>query len=115
MSETPCESHKQSRCRKVTHNYGHPRKVKDCGRNASHEMQKGQDINKGLLKGLKAGERLMNPSIRILLEGKAQTTPRAKWRSSTSACRGVAQNVLDIADIVRDGDFTSNYGDALVG
>src|SRR4051812_3079513 len=38
---------------------------------------------------------------------KAQTTTRAKWRSSLSAYRSVLQNVLDTADIVRDGDITS--------
>jgi len=32
---------------------------------------------------------------------------RAKWRSSMSACRSVAQNVLDTADIVRDRDFST--------
>src|SRR3954471_11788468 len=35
--------------------------------------------------------------------GNAQTTTRAKWRSSLSAYRSVLQNVLDTADIVRDG------------
>ncbi len=35
-------------------------------------------------------------------------TKRAKWRSSMSAYTSVAQNVLDTADIVRDGDLTSS-------
>ena len=30
---------------------------------------------------------------------------RAKWRSSLSAYRSVLENVLDTADIVRDGIF----------
>jgi len=36
------------------------------------------------------------------LETRKPTT-RAKWRSSMSAYRGVLQNVLDTADIVREG------------
>ena len=36
-------------------------------------------------------------------------TKRAKWRSSMSAYTSVAQNVLDTADIVRDGDFSPRY------
>ncbi|HKV81223.1 MAG TPA: hypothetical protein VJP02_23955, partial [Candidatus Sulfotelmatobacter sp.] len=39
------------------------------------------------------------------LETRKATT-RAKWRSSMSAYTSVAQNVLDTADIVRDGDFS---------
>jgi len=39
------------------------------------------------------------------LETRKPST-RAKWRSSRSACRSVAQNALDSADIVRDGDFS---------
>jgi len=39
--------------------------------------------------------------------GNAQTTTRAKWRSSMSAYRTVLENVLDTADIVRDGDFST--------
>src|SRR3954469_458627 len=42
---------------------------------------------------------------------KAQTTTRAKWRSSLSAYRSVLQNVLDTADIVREGDVTSSTED----
>jgi hypothetical protein len=38
--------------------------------------------------------------------GKRKPSTRAKWRSSMSACRGVLENVLDTADIVRDGDIT---------
>src|SRR3954447_14329273 len=37
---------------------------------------------------------------------KAQTTTRGKWRSSLSAYKSVLQNVLDTADIVRDGDVS---------
>ena len=36
----------------------------------------------------------------------AKPSPRAKWRSSLSAYRSVFKNVLDTADIVRDGDFS---------
>jgi hypothetical protein len=32
---------------------------------------------------------------------------RAKWRSSLSRCSSVLENVLDTADIVRDGDVTT--------
>jgi hypothetical protein len=35
--------------------------------------------------------------------GTRKTTKRAKWRSSLSAYRSVLENVLDTADIVRDG------------
>ena len=38
--------------------------------------------------------------------GKRKPTTRAKWRSSTSAYRIVAQKPVDTADIVRDGDFS---------
>jgi len=37
--------------------------------------------------------------------GKRKPTERAKWRSSTSAYGSALQNVLDTADIVRDGMF----------
>jgi hypothetical protein len=59
MAETPCESYKQSPRWKFAQSYGHPREVKDCGRNASHEIRKGNTQTKGLLKGLKGGDRLM--------------------------------------------------------
>ena len=39
------------------------------------------------------------------LETRKPST-RAKWRSSTSAYASVLENVLDTADIVRDGDVT---------
>src|SRR3954447_4251848 len=38
--------------------------------------------------------------------GNAQTTTRAKWRSSMSAYRSVLENVLDTADIVKDRDVS---------
>jgi|tagenome__1003787_1003787.scaffolds.fasta_scaffold20986322_2 hypothetical protein len=43
---------------------------------------------------------------RLLHVGNAQTTTRAKWRTSMSAYRSVLENVLDTADIVRDGDVS---------
>ena len=38
---------------------------------------------------------------------RAKPSTRAKWRSSTSAYRSVAQNLLTTADIVRDRDVTT--------
>ena len=35
------------------------------------------------------------------------STKRAKWRSSMSAHRSVAQKLVDTADIVRDRDFAT--------
>src|SRR5580700_2205207 len=45
---------------------------------------------------------------------KAQTTSRAKWRSSTSPCSHVRTYCLTVADIVRDGDFATTTSGRLV-
>jgi hypothetical protein len=44
--------------------------------------------------------------------GKRKPPIRAKWRSSMSAYRSVRENVLDTADIVRDGDFATTIARA---
>jgi len=38
--------------------------------------------------------------------GKRKPTKRAKWRSFYECMQECAQNLVDTADIVRDGDFT---------
>jgi hypothetical protein len=39
--------------------------------------------------------------------GTRKPSTRAKWRSSMSAYRSALENVLDTADIVRDGDLST--------